>query len=688
MVSVRHNRLITENSPYLLQHAYNPLDWYPWGDEAFERAKKLDRPIFLSIGYSSCHWCHEMERECFEDDEVAEALNADFVNIKVDREERPDIDALYMKACQILTGRGGWPLSIFITPDRKPFYAATFIPKNSKYGIPGMMDILPTIVRIWKERREDIYQIAEMVSGSLERNDIDTAECKLEQFDRYVFEGLLTTFEEKYGGFEVAPKFPSPHKAMFLLRYWSTTTDQRAYSMAEYTLRRVCLGGIRDHLGGGFHRYSTDRRWKVPHFEKMLYDQALLSIALTEMFQASNDPLFREAAIETIDYVLKNLRDKNGGFFSSEDADGPNGEGAYYTWTLREIDEILEKEEAVLIKDIYDLREKGNFRSDEGRLDGRNIFHMERDIREYCRIKGLNELDVVALLNRAKLSLKKARGKRQRPALDDKILLDWNGLMIAALSKAGRVLEISDYIDEAERCVWFIEKNMVAGDGKLLHRYREGRSGINAFLTDYSYYAWGLIELNQATMKEQYLELASKRAIEMNEIFSEPEGGFVISREKDMIAKEMEVYDGAIPSGNSVAIYVNTLLSTISEGSFKKFAEKAIKRLSGEVTVHPEAHSFFAISAILHRDGVTSINVGKEHGMPGSEIRKMVDRAPFFDVIISVQKEDELIKGTMGQVCSSRTCLSPFENIEELNLQLKREKRKAGGFTSDKVKGS
>ena len=302
---------------------------------------------------------------------------------------------------------------------------------------------------------------------------------------------------------------------------------------------------------------------------------------------------------------------------------------------------------------------------------------MDKDVREYCRNKGLNELDIVARLKRAKLSLKKAREKRQRPALDDKVLLDWNGLMIAALSKAGRVLEISDYVDEAERCVWFIEKNMVAGDGKLLHRYRGGRSGINAFLTDYSYYAWGLIELNQATMKEQYLDLASKRVIEMNELFSEPEGGFVISRDKDMIANEIEVYDGAIPSGNNVAIYVNTLLSGILEGDFQKFAEKAIKRSSGEVAVHPEAHSFFAISSILHRDGVTSVKVGKEYAMPGSAIRKKVDRAPLFDVIISVQKEDELLKGTMGQVCSSRTCLSPFENIEELNLQLKREKRKS-----------
>ena len=574
------NRLFHEKSPYLLQHAYNPVDWYPWGDEAFQEAKRLDKPIFLSIGYSTCHWCHVMEHESFTDQEVADLMNEVFINIKVDREERPDIDGVYMAVSQMMTGGGGWPLTIIMTPDKKPFYSATYIPKENRFNVVGMLDLVPQIAKYWQDQRERMMGIGESIAASLGAGSSGGGE--------EISEGVLDTgflllnerYDEEYGGFGEAPKFPSPHNLLFLLRYWKRTGKKKALDIVENTLQKMAKGGMFDHVGYGFHRYSTDRKWLVPHFEKMLYDQAMLLMAYTEAYQATGKDEYRDTAEQIIAYVLRDLASTYGGFYSAEDADSEGEEGKYYVWTVDELQNIAGDEgQNVLV--YLGVKPGGNY-VDEVTQEktGTNILHVASD-------------EPPEKLEEIKSKLFEQREKRVRPLLDDKILTDWNGLMIAALSKAARAFQVSEYAEEAVRSADFILGTMWDGE-ELLHRYREGEAQIGGFLNDYAFTTWGLIEIYQATQGKRFLDAAIRVNEVMMSQFADSEGGFYFtsSEAEELLARRKELYDGAIPSGNSVAFMNLVRLSRLTgTTSLEEEAAKLLRFFSSSVLGAPHVYS-------------------------------------------------------------------------------------------------
>jgi uncharacterized protein YyaL (SSP411 family) len=460
--SSKSNRLINEKSPYLLQHAHNPVDWHAWGEEAFEKAKSQDKPIFLSIGYSTCHWCHVMEKESFEDERVAKLLNENFICIKVDREERPDIDNLYMTVCQMLTGSGGWPLSIIMTPDKKPFFAATYIPKESRFGMAGLLDLIPKIAKVWSKQRGEILNSAEQVEATLKWFP---QVSKGEELDVSILDSaygdLLNSFDENYGGFGSAPKFPSPHNLIFLLRYWKRTGHQKSLNMVEETLKKMRYGGIWDHVGFGFHRYSTDRYWLVPHFEKMLYDQAMLALVYTETFYATGKSEYKDTAEKILQYVLRDMTSKEGGFFSAEDADSEGEEGKFYLWTQKELEEVI-GEEAELIKNVFNVSQTGNFLDEiKGKKTKKNIIHQKKSYPDLAKDMGLPLEEFMERIDNVREKLFEYREKKVHPHKDDKILTDWNGLMIAALARAGFVFDNADYIEAAKKAADFILSDIV-----------------------------------------------------------------------------------------------------------------------------------------------------------------------------------------------------------------------------------
>ncbi|MCL7412539.1 MAG: thioredoxin domain-containing protein [ANME-2 cluster archaeon] len=550
------NRLISQKSPYLLQHAYNPVDWYPWGQEAFEKAKQEEKPIFLSIGYSTCHWCHVMEQESFEDEEVAELMNEVFISIKVDREERPDIDSFYMAVCTAMTGSGGWPLTIIISSDKKPIFAGTYIPKRSMYQRAGMMELIPRVRELWETQRNDLDRLGEQIISSL-RTESMKGEGLNEKTLHDAYEQLFGIFDEQHGGFGNAPKFPSPHNLNFLLRYWKRTGDEMALHMVVKTLEAMSMGGIYDHIGFGFHRYSTDSRWLVPHFEKMLYDQALLAIAYIEGYQVTGNQEFERTVREIFTYVLRDMTDRTGGFYSAEDADSEGVEGKFYIWTTEEIRSIL-GENADLVMKLFNVLDEGNFREEASTEPaGMNILHLKKTIPKLAIEFGIPEHELKVRLGSARNELFNAREKRVHPGKDDKILTDWNGLMIAALAKGARVFDEPEYEHAAKKATDFILTRMLRQEGGLYHRHRDGESAIPAFLDDYTFFTWGLIELYETTFEVSYL----KTALELMDIllknFRDTEnGGYFITSDEDtdMLFSRKEIYDGAIPSGNSVAM--------------------------------------------------------------------------------------------------------------------------------------
>ncbi|MGH7890123.1 MAG: thioredoxin domain-containing protein, partial [Thermodesulfobacteriota bacterium] len=474
------NRLISEKSPYLLQHAHNPVDWYPWGEEAFVKAKNEDKPIFLSIGYSTCHWCHVMENESFEDEEVAKLMNDAFVSIKVDREERPDIDSIYMTVCQMLSQGGcGWPLNIIMTPDKKPFYAATYIPKENRHGRAGMLEFIPRIKEIWKTQRDNVLDSADQITSAIRQASQVSNEKKGKELDGSTFEKaydqLAQNFDTVHGGFGRAPKFPTPHNLLFLLRCWKRTGKDKALEIVEKTLSAMRRGGIYDHVGFGFHRYSTDPEWLVPHFEKMLYDQAMLSMAYIEGYQATGNRDYEKTAREIFTYVLRDMTSPDGGFYSAEDADSEGEEGKFYLWTEDEIRKVLNKEESDLVMKVFNVEKGGNF-SDEatGRKTHSNIFHLSGSLSDAASLLNLEREQLERRIETAREKLFSVREKRIHPHKDDKILTDWNGLMIAALAKGASAFDEPKYAEAAGRAVGFILSRMQKSDGELLHRYRDG----------------------------------------------------------------------------------------------------------------------------------------------------------------------------------------------------------------------
>jgi uncharacterized protein YyaL (SSP411 family) len=671
------NRLINEKSPYLLQHAYNPVDWYPWCDEAFERAKIEDKPIFLSIGYSTCHWCHVMEKESFEDEEVAKILNENFIPIKVDREERPDIDTVYMTICQAMTGHGGWPLTIIMTPDKKPFFAGTYIPKHSRYGRIGLIELLQKVVEIWKENKDKVISLAEQITREIKEaiEKVEKGNIIDETIFTLAYKELEENFDPEYGGFGEAPKFPTPHNLMFLLRYWKRTGNAKAIDMIEQTLKGMWLGGIYDQIGFGFHRYSTDRKWLVPHFEKMLYDQALISLACIETYQATGKEKYAVLCSEVFSYVIDNLTNTDGGFFSAEDADSEGEEGKFYLWEYSELEKILNQSELNFVIENFNIRKDGNYIDELKRSrTGKNIFHLSSELEGEKR----------KIWESIRLKLLQHRNNRIRPLKDDKILTDWNGLTISSLAKGYLTFGVEDYIKIAEKSANFILKNMLTNDGKLLHRFRDGEAKINGHLDDYAFLAWGLIELYEATFKTNYLKKAIELTNKMIELFwDENNGGFFLSENEDVLFKQKEIYDGAIPSGNSVALLVLIKLSKITGRSdLNELTFKLVETFSGTVSKHPSAYTFF-LSAFdfLIGPSFEIIIVGKSSD-DISKIQKLLNSKFIPNKILlfkPTDREDEInliapflthykeIDGkTTIYICTNYECKQPVTSVEEM----------------------
>ena len=604
------NRLINEKSPYLLQHAYNPVDWYPWGDEAFERAKADNKPVFLSIGYSTCHWCHVMEKDSFEDQQVASLLNSLFIPIKVDREERPDLDQQYMAACQALTGQGGWPLTVFLTPDRKPFYAGTFFPRENRYGINGLLEILPRISTYWQKEQNRVIEAADQLVSALKTSAVDAHSALPELNEQEVksvlenaYQGLKNSYDQEFGGFGSSPKFPAAHQLLFLMHYAHRHYPEDARKMVQQTLEALYRGGIFDQIGYGLHRYSVDRQWLVPHFEKMLYDQAITVLAAVESYQINRNQEAADLAVKIIDYVLKNLQGPEGAFYTAEDADSEGAEGTYYIWDLAELLSLLGPNHGKIAADYYGVTGEGNFE------DGHNVLHRQVEDHRFADDKGINlsELQTILIKIREKMLLQRA--KRPKPFRDDKIITAWNGLMIAALARAGKILKQPRYLEEAERAFSFIQNNLVSSSGRLLRRYRDNEAAVPAFLDDYAALVWALLELYKASGQQLYLETALKINKTGLELFATEDGRLLYregTEETGMTELEADAYDGAFPSGFSMMVMNQIILGRLTQDNrLSARAEKLIASRMRGLKQQPTAYTYLltALDTLFNQVG-------------------------------------------------------------------------------------
>ena len=614
----KYNRLVFEKSPYLLQHAANPVDWWPWTDEAFKAAEREGKPVFLSVGYATCHWCHVMEHESFEDPEVAKQLNEHFICIKVDREEMPHVDQVYMTVTQGMNeGKGGWPMSVVMTSERKPFFAGTYFPK------PIFQQIMTNIEEIWSTRRAEIVKSAEGITQKLQAmaksspGELADAAVLGKAYD---FQKGI--FDEEFGGFgsppNYAPKFPGPHDYSLLLRHWKRTGSKEALEMVTKSLTAMRLGGIYDQVGFGTHRYSTDRRWLVPHFEKMLYDQALVALANIDAYQATGEARFRETAEEIFTYVLRDMQAPEGAFYCAEDADSEGEEGKFYVWDHAEIMEILGQEEGTFYAQIYNVLPKGNWVEESSReAMPTNIPHLKKPFADLAKEAKLGQAELRQRLEASRAKLFAAREKRIHPLKDDKILTDWNGLMIAALARGGIAFGEQRYIREAGRAADFILATLRRGDGRLLKRYRQGEAGLSAHLEDYAYLLWGLIELYEASFEPRYLGEAKALAkILFNHYWDPDNGGFFMTADdgEKLIVRNKEVYDGAQPSGNSVAaLNLLRLARLTGDVVYEEKAVAAIKAFGHELAKRPAGFSMMLQAVdFLEAETREIVVVGKE----------------------------------------------------------------------------
>jgi uncharacterized protein YyaL (SSP411 family) len=685
--SRKPNRLIDEKSPYLLQHAYNPVDWHPWCPEAFEKAAVDHKPVFLSIGYSTCHWCHVMERESFEDPEVAAAMNGAFVSIKVDREERPDIDATYMKVCQLVTGSGGWPLTIIMTPDKRPFFAGTYIPKRSQHGRTGMLELIPYIKRMWDEDRARITEITENIMETLTLPPVRRTRKLGEETLERAYLQLAERFDPRHGGFGNAPKFPTPHNLLFLLRHWKRTGEAGALNMVERTLRAIRRGGVYDHLGFGVHRYSTDVHWLVPHFEKMLYDQALLSMAYTEAYQATGDVLYRRVSEEILEYVLSEMTSPEGAFYSAEDADSEGEEGKFYVWTEDEMREALGDEADTIIR-TFNVSREGNY-TDEStrRKTGSNILHLRASPQEIATELEIYAEELEGRLEDARAKLLEARGKRVRPLRDDKVLLDWNGLTIAALAKAARAFDEARYGEAAERAMSYLQSELMTPEGGLLHRLREGEASIPGFLDDYAYLVWGLLELYEATFEPRHLRAAlDLNRFLLDHFWDEERGGFFFTSDdaEEVLMRSKEAHDGARPSGNSVAALNTIRLGRITadQGLVGK-AESLMEFFSERIAMAPASHTMMmAALDFLVGPSKEVIISGRREAEDTKTMLKAINRRFLPNKIVLFVPEGDpgeiteiaeyaksygsLDGRATAYVCSDYQCQLPTTSVEEM----------------------
>jgi hypothetical protein len=689
---MNRNRLSKEKSPYLLQHADNPVEWYPWSDEAFEKAKSEDKPVFLSVGYSTCHWCHVMAHESFEDEQVSKLMNNAFVSIKVDREERPDIDGIYMTVCQMLTGSGGWPLTIIMTPDKEPFFAGTYFPKGQRFGRPGMMEIIPQIKEAWNSRREEILKSAGKISFAIGQNsNLPAGDFLNDEILEKAFKDFQKRFDEGNGGFGNAPKFPTPHNFLFLLRYWKRSGNNSALEMVKRTLIEMRKGGIYDHMGFGFHRYSTDSHWLVPHFEKMLYDQALLAVAYLETYQATKDEIFKITAEEILKYVMRDMTSLEGGFYSAEDADSEGEEGKFYLWYEEELREILGENSDLIIK-LFNCEKDGNWIDPTiGGAPGTNILHLKKSYEELAQENELKTDDLKNRIDRARNKLFEARKKRVHPYKDDKILTDWNGLMISAFAKAAQVLGKEGYQGIAEKAAEFIFQKLRAENGKLLHRYRQGEAGISANIDDYSFLIAALLDLYEASFKVAYLKSAIKLSETLlNSFWDNTNGGFYFTADdsEKLISRQKEVYDGAIPSGNSVALLNLLRLGRFTGDTiYEKKAHQLVKGFSNVVKNSPIAFSQFLASLdFAFGPSKEIVIVGKQDNSESEKILSFI-REKFIPNKVILFKEEErqdivnIAKFTGDQkslngkttvyVCENFNCKIPVTELKELENLLK-----------------
>lgn len=641
------NHLKNETSPYLLQHAENPVDWYPWGREAFERAKEEDKPIFLSIGYSTCHWCHAMAHESFENRNTAEILNRHFVSIKVDREERPDIDSVYMSVCQAFTGSGGWPMSIFMTWDKKPFLAGTYFPVRPQYGVPGFADLLKAVAYRWDQSREELLRSADEVIAHLRQSESDYKKENHEELAKTAVQMLSAGFDSVYGGFGDAPKFPMPHNLLFLMLYAKQSGDPGVLEMVEKTLTQMRKGGIFDQIGYGFSRYSTDKYFLAPHFEKMLYDNALLIIAYASAYRMTKKPFYLDTAEKTAQYVLREMTSPGGGFYSAQDADSEGVEGKYYTFTADEIKSVLGEKRGKQFSEAFDITERGNF-------EGVNIPNL------------LKSNDLRPDFGDELQKLYNYRKSRSKLHLDDKILLSWNAMMIAALSVLYRVSHNEKYLQAAENAQSFAETNL--SDGlRLFTSWRGGKCSGNSVLDDYAYYTAALIELYNSTQNKVYLEKAEQFCGEAVKRFADNEnGGYYLSAPEDteLFMNPKETYDGAVPSGNSIMAYNLVRLYQLTDTEkYRDLAEKQIQYMSAQAQDHPSGYSMFLFAKLIYDEPPEHIVIAlKNTPDTEAELEKVKGRLPLLANVITVLENENyplVNESTTFYVCKDHTCLAP-----------------------------
>ena len=680
------NRLASETSPYLLQHQHNPVDWYPWGAEALERSRQEDKPILLSIGYSACHWCHVMAHESFENPEIARLMNQNFVCIKVDREERPDIDSIYMTAVQMMTGHGGWPLTVFLRPDLKPFYGGTYFPPSDRHGMPGFGRLLLAVSDSYQNRKAEVSSSADAITDELRRINRfhQSPEMLTTEILDTALAALARNFDESNGGFGSAPKFPPSMNLMFLLRQHKRTSAAVALQMVELTLDKMASGGIYDHLGGGFHRYSVDQHWLVPHFEKMLYDNALLVRIYLYCYQATRKPRYRQVAEETLEYVMRDMTNPRGGFYSSEDADSEGEEGKFYTWTPEEVVEVLGEETGRIVAGYFGVTREGNFEH------GKSILTAAWESPEaYAAEMNIDVTVARSAINRGKKELFYSRERRVRPGRDDKTLTAWNGLMLSAFAEAANILDRDDYRQIAVRNADFLLNNMVR-DGRLMRTYRDGEAKLGAYLEDYAFVIEGLLSVYEATFDTAYFDHARRLASTVIESFSdESEAGFYFTalEHEELIARMKEFYDNAIPAGNSAMAMALLKLSLMTgETSLQRPALEILRMMQQPMARMPSSFGYLLCSLDLY------LSEPKEVALVGDpeshEIRLFVNEVfsrYLPNKVIASSKEGDpsatesigLLRGKSAidgrptaYVCRDYVCLAPVTTPEELAVQL------------------
>jgi uncharacterized protein YyaL (SSP411 family) len=682
-MSPHTNRLATEQSPYLLQHAHNPVDWYPWGEEAFARAKAEDKPIFLSVGYATCHWCHVMERESFENEAIADILNRHFISIKVDREERPDVDAVYMEAVQALTGQGGWPMSVFMTPDRKPFYGGTYFPPKNAHGRPGFPTLLEELAKAWKDRRSEVLTSAESIVQHLQPARTGPGGTQMPDpapRDKG-YRSQASSFDDHYGGFGPAPKFPRPHGVRFLLRYYATTGETKALEMACKTLDSMAGGGIYDHLGGGFARYSTDAFWLVPHFEKMLYDNAGLAQAYLEAYQLTGEADYATIARETLDYVLREMTSPEGGFYSAEDADSEGVEGKYYVWTPAEVQAVLGEADAPMFCAYYDITPGGNFEH------GWSIPNRAMSLQAFSDRYGMTEPQARVWLDERREALRVVRDRRIHPLRDDKVLTAWNAMMISAMAQAYQVLGDTRYREGALKAGGFVA-DVLMPEGRLLRRYREGHAAIDAFQEDYAWLILAYLDLYETTFETRWLQLAKDLTTTMiREFWDDADPGFfLVGRHQEaMVVRTKDFYDGATPSANATALLALLRLAALTDDQLARDkAEALLARQKRHLDRHPSAFLAFLGGVHFWLGPVKQIVIGGRpdgddtqamietvwhHYRPNTVLAK-ADGAAATELIPLLEGRHVVDGPATAWVCVEQTCTLPTTDPQDLAAEL------------------